>query len=155
MSYNKWPKRSAEKNYFMVPNEIFDIGLDFREISLYTYLLRCENRDTYQCYPSYKTIGKAIRMSKNTVAKYVRQLEEKGLIYTEPTIVQSKDGKPLNGNLLYTIRPIQEAVDHFNAQQLRKAEQEMARLNVIRKIEEYDRNHGIIDGNRSSLFEAG
>ena len=33
MSYNKWPKRSAEKNYFMVPNEIFSIGLDYREIS--------------------------------------------------------------------------------------------------------------------------
>ena len=89
MSYNKGPKRSAEKNYFMVPNEIFSIGLDYREISLYTYLLRCENRETYQCYPSYKTIGKAIRMSENTVAKYVRQLEEKGLIDTEPTIVQS------------------------------------------------------------------
>lgn len=48
MSYKKWPKRSAEKNYFMVPNEIFSIGLDYREISLYTYLLRCENRETYQ-----------------------------------------------------------------------------------------------------------
>lgn len=107
MSFNKWPKRSAEKNYFMVPNEIFSIGLDFREISLYSYLLRCENRKTYQCYPSYKTIGHAIGMSENTVAKYVRQLEEKGLIYTEPTMVRSKDGRPLNGNLLYTVRPIQ------------------------------------------------
>lgn len=29
MSYNKWPKRSAEKNYFMVPNEIFSIGFYF------------------------------------------------------------------------------------------------------------------------------
>ena len=106
MSFNKWPKRSAEKNYFMVPNEIFSIGLDFREISIYSYLLRCENRKTYQCYPSYKTIGHAIGMSENTVAKYVRQLEEKGLIYTEPTMVRSKDGRPLNGNLLYTIRPI-------------------------------------------------
>ncbi len=94
LSFNKWPKRSAEKNYFMVPNEIFSIGLDFREISIYSYLLRCENRKTYQCYPSYKTIGHAIGMSENTVAKYVRQLEEKGLIYTEPTIMQSKDGKP-------------------------------------------------------------
>ena len=94
MSFNKWPKRSAEKNYFMVPNEIFSVGLDFREISLYSYLLRCENRKTYQCYPSYKTIGHAIGMSENTVAKYVRQLEEKGLIYTEPTMVRSKDGRP-------------------------------------------------------------
>ena len=127
MSYNKWPKRSAEKNYFMVPNEIFSIGLDYREISLYTYLLRCENRETYQCYPSYKTIGKAIRMSENTVAKYVRQLEEKGLIYTEPTLVQSKDGKPLNGNLLYTIRPIPGVLEAFYERQFRQAEEAAAR----------------------------
>lgn len=127
MSYNKWPKRSAEKNYFMVPNEIFSIGLDYREISLYSYLLRCENRDTYQCYPSYKTIGKAIRMSENTVAKYVRQLEEKGLIYTEPTIVQSKDGKPLNGNLLYTIRPIPGVLEAFYERQFQQVEEDVAR----------------------------
>ena len=127
MSYNKWPKRSAEKNYFMVPNEIFGIGLDFREISLYTYLLRCENRDTYQCYPSYKTIGKAIRMSENTVAKYVRQLEEKGLIYTEPTLVKSKDGKTLNGNLLYTIRPIPGVLEAFYERQFQRVEEDAAR----------------------------
>ena len=127
MSYNKWPKRSAEKNYFMVPNEIFSIGLDFREISLYTYLLRCENRETYQCYPSYKTIGKSIGMSENTVAKYVRSLEDKGLIYTEPTIVQSKDGKPLNGNLLYTIRPIPGVLEAFYERQFRQVEEDAAR----------------------------
>lgn len=135
MSYNKWSKRSAEKNYFMVPNEVFGIGLDFREISLYTYLLRCENRDNYQCYPSYKTIGKAIHMSENTVAKYVRQLEEKGLIYTEPTIVQSKDGKPLNGNLRYTIRPIQGSVEAFYERQFRQVEEDTARYRAAQLLE--------------------
>lgn len=135
MSYNKWPKRSAEKNYFMVPNEIFSIGLDYREISLYAYLLRCENRDTYQCYPSYKTIGKAIGMSENTVAKYVRQLEEKGLIYTEPTIMQSKDGKPLNGNLLYTIRPIPGVLEAFYKRQFRQAEEDTARYRAAKLLE--------------------
>ena len=135
MSYNKWPKRSAEKNYFMVPNEIFSIGLDYREISLYIYLLRCENRKTYQCYPSYKTIGHAIGMSENTVAKYVRQLEEKGLIYTEPTIMQSKDGKPLNGNLLYTIRPIPGVLEAFYERQFRQAEEAAARYRAARLLE--------------------
>ncbi|MFR0797827.1 MAG: helix-turn-helix domain-containing protein [Oscillospiraceae bacterium] len=130
MSFNKWPKRSAEKNYFMVPNEIFSIGLDFREISLYSYLLRCENRKTYQCYPSYKTIGHAIGMSENTVAKYVRQLEEKGLIYTEPTMVRSKDGRPLNGNLLYTVRPIQGVLEAFYERQLRQVEEDVARYHA-------------------------
>lgn len=127
LSFNKWPKRSAEKNYFLVPNEIFSLGLDYREISLYTYLLRCENRETYQCYPSYKTIGKSIGMCENTVAKYVRQIEEKGLIYTEPTLVQSRDGKPLNRNLRYTIRPIQGAVEAFYERQFRQAEEDTAR----------------------------
>ena len=127
MNFNKWPKRSAEKNYFLVPNEIFSLGLDYREISLYTYLLRCENRETYQCYPSYKTIGKAIGMCENTVAKYVRQLEEKGLIYTEPTLMRSKDGKPLNGNLLYTIRPIPEVLEAFYERQFQQVEEDVAR----------------------------
>ena len=135
MSFNKWPKRSAEKNFFMVPNEIFGIGLDYREISLYTYLLRCENRETYQCYPSYKTIGKAIGMSENTVAKYVRQLEEKGLIYTEPTMVRSKDGRPLNGNLLYTIRPIHGVVEAFYERQLRQVEEDTARYRAAQFLE--------------------
>lgn len=135
MSYNKWPKRSAEKNYFLVPNEIFSLSLDYREISLYTYLLRCENRETYQCYPSYKTIGKSIRMSENTVAKYVRQLEEKGLIYTESTLVQSRDGKPLNGNLRYTIRPIQGAVEAFYERQFRQAEEDDARYRAAQLLE--------------------
>ena len=119
----------------MVPNEIFSLGLDYREISLYTYLLRCENRETYQCYPSYKTIGKAIGMCENTVAKYVRQLEEKGLIYTEPTVVQSKDGKPLNGNLRYTIRPIQGAVEAFYERQLRQVEEDTARYRAAQLLE--------------------
>lgn len=134
MSYNKWPKRSAEKNYFMVPNEIFSIGLNYREISLYAYLLRCENRETYQCYPSYKTIGRAIGMSENTVAKYVRSLEDKGLIYTEPTIMQSKDGKPLNGNLLYTIRPIPGVLEAFYERQFQQMEEDIARQRVEEQL---------------------
>lgn len=135
MSFNKWPKRSAEKNYFMVPNEIFSIGLDFREISIYSYLLRCENRKTYQCYPSYKTIGHAIGMSENTVAKYVRQLEEKGLIYTEPTMVRSKDGRPLNGNLLYTIHSVHGVVEAFYERQLRQVEEDTARYRAAQLLE--------------------
>ena len=60
-------------------------------------------------------------MSKNTVAKYVRSLEEKGLIRTEPTVVRSKGGRLLNGNLLYTICPIQAAVEAFYERQLSMA----------------------------------
>ena len=74
MKFQQWPKRDPNKNYFKVPNEVFHIGLSYPEISIYCYLLSIEDRETYQCYPSYKTIGKALGMSENTVSKYVRSL---------------------------------------------------------------------------------
>ena len=120
-------KRDGARNFFPLPNDIFNLGLCAGEIVVYAYLMFRENRETYQCYPSYKTIGKSIGMSENTVAKYVRSLEDKGLIYTELTFVQSKDGKPLNGNLRYTIRPIQGAVEAFYERQLRQVEEDAAR----------------------------
>ena len=119
-------QRDPDKNYFKVPNEVFHIGLSYPEISIYCYLLSIEDRETYQCYPSYKTIGKALGMSENTVSKYVRSLEEKGLIRTEPTMVRSKDGRPLNGNLLYTIRPIQAAIELFYERQFQQLEEDTA-----------------------------
>ncbi len=97
-------------HYFTLPNEIFCIGLSSGEIAVYSYLLRCENRKTYQCYPSYRTIGKALKMSQNTVRKYVQSLEDKHLI--------TKDGQKRNGTLLYTICPIREAIDYFHSEQL-------------------------------------
>ena len=51
-------------------------------------------------------------MSTNTVAKYIRQLEEKQLIDVEPTKVRTKSGEVRNGTLRFTIRPIQEAVNY-------------------------------------------
>ena len=130
MKFQQWPKRDPNKNYFKVPNEVFHIGLSYPEISIYCYLLSIEDRETYQCYPSYKTIGKALGMSENTVSKYVRSLEEKGLIRTEPTMVRSKDGRPLNGNLLYTIRPIPGVLEAFYERQFRQAEEAAARYRV-------------------------
>lgn len=152
---NYFKKPDVSKRFYQVPNEIMRLGLSVGEIAVYNYLMYCEDHNSYQCYPSYRKMGEALGLTRKTVMKYVRSLEDKCLIATEQTTVTLKSGKKQNGNLLYTIRPIQEAVDHFNTEQLRKAEQEMARLNVIRKLEEYDRKHGIIDGNRSSLFEAG
>ena len=52
------------KNYFTMPNEIFSLGLGASEIAVYAYLRRLENRSTYQCWPSYATIGKAIGRTK-------------------------------------------------------------------------------------------
>ena len=99
------------KNTFPFPNDIFILGLCPGELAVYAYLRRCENRKTHQCWPSYKTIGNAVGMSENTVAKHVASLENKRLIRTEPTTVTTKAGKKRNGNLMYTILPIEEVID--------------------------------------------
>ena len=142
MGFQKWPKREPLKNFFPVPNEIFILGLCPGEIAVYCYLLRTEDRQTFQCYPSYEAIGKAVGVSKNTVAKYVRGLEEKGLIRTERTKVLSRDGKILNGNLLFTICPIQAAVQAFYEQQLSMADLEMERYQARRRIAQLHKREG-------------
>ena len=108
MKFQQWPKRDPRKNYFLVPNEVFHIGLSHSEISIYCYLLSIEDRKTYQCWPSYKTIGKAVGMSENTVRKYTLRLEERGPLSTESTEVVTATGQKRNGNLRYTLRPVQE-----------------------------------------------
>ncbi len=95
-----YPKREPIKDYFPLPNEIIGLGLSYGEIAVYSYLLYRENRKSFQCYPSYKTIGKALNMSRSTVCKYIHQLEERELITTHPTNIFTKGGKKLNGNLL-------------------------------------------------------
>lgn len=134
MKYQPYPKRDAIKNYFPLPNEIFLLGLSAGEISIYSYLLYLENRKTFQCWPSYKTIGKAVDMSQNTVRKYVLSLEDRALILTEPTTVYTKSGTKRNGSLLYTIRPIQEALDLFYARQMARVDEDVTKQRVEEKL---------------------
>ena len=128
---NYYSNKNINGNYFLLPNQIFLLGLTAAEIAVYAYLIRCENRETFTCYPSFNTIGKATNLCKSTVSKCVKSLEEKDLIYTEQTSIITKSGKKKNGNLRYTIRPISEAVDSFNRRKLREMERELRkRLSV-------------------------
>ena len=98
--------------FFLLPNAIFTLGLSPGEMTLYAYLIFCEDRKTHQCWPSIGRISQHTGMSANTIAKYIRQLEEKQLIDVEPTKVRTKRGEVRNGTLQFTIRPIQEAVNY-------------------------------------------
>ena len=94
-------------NFFSLPNEIFLLGLSPGELAVYCYLRRCENQKTHQCWPSYRTIGEAVGMCENTVSRYVKKLEERGLIAAEPTKVTTKSGVTRNGTLQFTVLPPQ------------------------------------------------
>ena len=139
--FQRWPKRDLNKHYYLVPNEVFNLGLSSHEIAVYNYLLRCENRRTYQCHPSYRTIGKAVQLSENTVRKYVTGLEEKGLIRTEPSTVITKDGRVRNGSLIYNIRPIQEALEQNYQRQFRQAEESVERARVQKRLAELEQQN--------------
>ena len=124
----------SNKHYFTMPNEIFSLGLGASEIAVYAYLRCLENRSTYQCWPSYATIGKAIGRTKNTVMQYVDALSEKGLISTEPTSVLMRSGIKKNGNLRYTILPIHEAIEIFHTRQLSAVERAAERRQIHPKL---------------------
>ena len=125
--YYPYPKRDPVKNYSPMPNEVYYLSLSYGAIAVYGYLLHIEDRKTFQSYASYNTIGRAVKMSVNTVRKYVSELEEKQLICTEPTTVITRDGRKRNGTLRYHIRPIQEAVNHYHEQQLNQMEENAER----------------------------
>ena len=130
--------------FFEMPSAVFQMDLTPDELATYAYLrYRKNNRThkcwpsyktigeaTHKCWPSYKTIGEAIGRSRKSVAKYVSALEEKGLISTEPTEMITKNGVPLNGNLMYTILPVRPAIAQFNRRLIRKAEVENERRRV-------------------------
>lgn len=112
---------------FPVPNEIFTLGLVPGEIAVYICLLHMTNWKTKTCYPSLNTIAEAVGCSKNTALRYVRKLEEKCLIYTERSEVVTQKHGVRNGNLIFTIRPIRDAIEHriaVQAEENRKRREE-------------------------------
>ena len=141
MLYNNSKKRDNAGDYFPLPKSIFRLDLSTGEIAVYAFLMYCEDRKTFQCHPSYTTIGEATGMSKNTVKKYVESLERKGFIYTEPTKIKTQDGRTHNGSLLYTILPIKPIEEAYFEKQIAIANaQNQARLALAKYEKKYGRS---------------
>ena len=84
-----------------------------------------------------------MQLSENTVRKYVAGLEEKGLIHTEPSTIITKDGRVRNGSLVYTIRPIQEALELNYQRQFRQAEESVERARVQQRLAELEQRSNV------------
>ena len=138
MKHCLWPARDPVRDYYPLPKEIFSLGLSAAEIAIYAYLLFCEDRQTFQCWPSYRKISEAVGLSPNTIRKHIRSLEERGLLVTEPTMVTTKDGKTRNGNLLFTIRPIHAVLQQEYDRQMQQLDEDVAR----RKYADFIENTG-------------
>ena len=135
MLTTQYEQSMKQTNFFLLRNEIFDLKLNAYEFYIYAYLIRIEDRRTYQCIVSYPTIADALGFAVNTVAKYVRTLEERGLIRTERTQILTKDGRLRNGCLRYHILPIRQTLDRHRERQLAELELTTARQSAKAKAE--------------------
>ena len=135
MKRSLWPTRDSVRDCFPLPKEVFSLGLSAAAIAIYAYLLFCEDRQTFKCWSSYRKISEAVGLSPNTIRKHIRSLEERGLLITEPTLVRTKDGKTRNGNLLFTIRPIQAALQQDYDRQMQKLTEDAVRRRYADFIE--------------------
>ena len=124
------------KNCFPVPNILLDMDLPASAVAVYLYLLRSADRNTDQCHPSEATIAKRLLLSRNTVAKHVRLLEERGLIITEHTKIITKNGIKKNGSLLYTIILLQKVMEQHHEQQFNALERAAERRKAQAKLAE-------------------
>ena len=68
------------KNFFIVPNQIFELGLKPKELAVYCCLLRHSDKNTDNCFPSRRLIAGECSMDKKTVDSALKELEARGLI---------------------------------------------------------------------------
>ena len=68
------------KNFFIVPNQIFDLGLKSKESVVYCCLLRHSDKNTDNCFPSRRLIADECSMDKKNVDSARKELEARGLI---------------------------------------------------------------------------
>ena len=139
MKKQSWAKRDPIENYFPLPNELYDLNLSRGAIVVYGFLLRCENRKTYQCLLSYREIAERVGMCVSTVRKYVAELEERLLIRTERTTITTKDGRKRNGCLRYHVLPIQMSINQYYERQLDRAGLALEQQKVKQRMAALDR----------------
>ena len=58
-------------NFFMVPNEVFDLNLKPQQFAVLCYILKCCD-ESNTCYPSIHTIAEACAISDNTVRESIK-----------------------------------------------------------------------------------
>ena len=130
-----WPLPKSG-NYFTLPDELFYLNLGHVPITVYAYLLCCEDHRMHQCHPSYKTIAYATGPSINTVMKHIAILADKRLITMEHTSYMDNKGMKWAGNNCYTILPIRQAADAFYQQEINRLKENVERQRIAKLLQE-------------------
>lgn len=67
------------KEFFRLPNKIFQVPLDATQFKLYTYLVCCSGSKGY-CWPTHKTIIRETGIKKSSLQKAIKVLQKRQLI---------------------------------------------------------------------------
>ena len=75
-------KQSNLKNFFILPNEIFNMGLDTYSFMVYAYLVSCAGMRKC-CWPSLETMHRKLGIAISTIKDRLVILEKRKFISIE------------------------------------------------------------------------
>lgn len=71
--------QAPTKEFFRLPNNIFDLKLDPIQFMLYAYLVSCAGSKGY-CWPSQKTIAARTGIGTTSVLDHLKVLEQRQIV---------------------------------------------------------------------------
>ncbi len=87
------------KEFFMLPNKIFDMQLDVYAFKIYAYLICCAGSHG-ECWPSLQKMSGKLGIAMSTVQDRINQLEKRKLIS-----IRKHSGNGKYKNNVYTLLP--------------------------------------------------
>ncbi len=87
------------KEFFMLPNNIFDMPLDVYAFKIYAYLICCAG-SRGECWPSLQKMSSKLGISMSTVQDRINLLEKRKLI-----AIHKHSGSGKYKNNVYTLLP--------------------------------------------------
>lgn len=88
----------SHKNFFMVANKIFELGLKPKDFTVYCCLLRHRDNENSSCFPSRRVIAKECCMDRKTVDSAIEKLSALGLV---KKVCRHRENGTRTSNLYY------------------------------------------------------
>ncbi len=91
------------KNFFMLPNRIFSLGLKPKEFIVYCCLVR-QDKEKGSCFPARRLIAQECNIDKKTVDSAIKGLEERELV---KKVCRQRENGTRTSNLYYVLKQME------------------------------------------------